>query len=80
LFGLIDLLTGALIGLIEGLGWTAPLVAALVFVVLLEGAEEFGGPLATALSDLLGAIPVVGSVLDFFATLLIELLGRLGGD
>lgn len=79
-FGVFGTLTDIGLGLIEGLGWTAPLVVAVLFFVLLESAEEFGPPVLAAFSNLLGALPVVGSILDAVLTLLIGLAGRLGGD
>lgn len=68
-----------LLGLINALGWTAPIVFALLFVLLLETAETLSLPFATATSDLLGAIPVVGSILDAMLTFVIGVARRLGG-
>lgn len=79
-FGVFGTITEMAVGFVMGLGWTAPLVAALLFVALMEGVETFGPPLATALSDLLGAIPVVGSLLDSGLTFAIELAASFGGD
>lgn len=77
-FGVFGTVTEMGVGLVEGLGWTAPLVVAIVFFLLLEAGEEFGPPAFHALSDLLGAIPVVGSILDAIVTFLIGL--TFGGD
>ena len=73
-------LTEMAVGLITGFGWAGPLVAALVLVALLEASETVGPPVLNAFSDLLGAVPVVGSVLDALLTFLIGVLTRLGGD
>ncbi|MFB6188577.1 MAG: hypothetical protein ABEI57_01720, partial [Halapricum sp.] len=70
---LFETITGMATGLISALGWTAPLVAAVVFLAVLEAGDEFGPPILRALSDLLGAIPVVGSILDAALTLLLGL-------
>lgn len=79
-FGVFGTITDLGLGLIEGLGWTAPLVGALLFVVLMESAEEIGPPMLSALSNLLGAIPVVGSILDALLTFGLELAANLRGD
>jgi hypothetical protein len=79
-FGVFGTLTEMGVGLLEGLGWTAPIVAAIVFYALLETTEEFGPAVLAAVSDLLGAIPVVGSILDAGLTLLLRLGAVIGGD
>lgn len=79
-FGVIGTLQGMAVSLVQGLGWTAPLIAALVVVAVLEGTEEFGPPVLSAASDLLGAIPVVGSLLDALLTFGLKLAASLGGD
>lgn len=63
------------LGLISGMGWMAPIVLALLFVALLEVTEEVGWALLPAFSNLLGAIPVVGSLLDAVLTFIINLAG-----
>lgn len=63
------------LNLIGATGWLAPIVLALLFVALLEATEEVGWAALPALSDLLGAIPVVGSILDAVLTFLINLAG-----
>jgi hypothetical protein len=68
------------VGLVQGLGWTAPIVAAVVFFLLLETTEEFGPVVMTVVARLLGAIPVVGSILEAGLTLLLRLGAVLGGD
>lgn len=79
-FGVFGTVTDLGLGLIEGLGWAAPLVVAVLFVVFLESVEEVGPPVALAFSNLLGAIPVVGSILDAILTFAIKLAARVGGE
>lgn len=67
------------VGFFASLGWLAPIVAALLFVAVLEIIDTLSIPIATALSDLLGAIPVLGSLLDAGMTLVIGILDALGG-
>ncbi|MBP1985944.1 hypothetical protein [Halolamina salifodinae] len=77
LFGLGSGLASPVIGLIDAMGWTAPLMAALVFLIVIESAEEVVPALIPALTDLLGAVPVIGSLLDAALTFV---WGLLGGD
>ncbi|MFB6128374.1 MAG: hypothetical protein ABEJ47_01300 [Halorhabdus sp.] len=67
------------VGFFASLGWLAPIVAALLFVAVLEIIDTLSIPIANALSDLLGAIPVLGSLLDAGMTLVIGILDALGG-
>lgn len=80
LLAILTLITDVALGLVSAAGPLAPLVAAVVFVLVLEAVDRFGPPLANAATDLLGAVPVVGSVLDAFLTFVIDVLGRFGGD
>jgi hypothetical protein len=79
-FGVFGTFTEMSVGLVEGLGWTAPIVAAVVFFLLLETTEEFGPVVMTVVARLLGAIPVVGSILEAGLTLLLRLGAVIGGD
>lgn len=79
LFGALDAVTAAFVSGIGQLGWAAPLVFALVYVVWRETAEEVTWPLLNAGTDLLGAIPVLGSILDAGATFLVGLAERVWG-
>lgn len=75
-FGAGGTVLGPVAGLVGALGWTAPLVFALILVALSEAADELGIPVASALSDALGAVPVVGSLLDAVLTLIIGVIRR----
>lgn len=68
-----------IIGFFVSLGWLAPIVAALLFVLVLEVGETVSVPAASAFSDLLGAIPVVGSILDAGLTFVIGVARRIAG-
>lgn len=70
---------GGLLGFFVSLGWLAPIVTALLFVLVLEVTETIGWPLASATTDLLGAIPVVGSILDAVLTFIVGVVRRLTG-
>lgn len=70
---------GGIMGFFTSLGWLSPIVLALLFVMVLEVTETVSVPFASAISDLLGAIPVVGSILDSGLTFAIGVLENLYG-